>query len=146
MDELKSKKLLEEYFGDVLKDAPELMSECELLLLLVSLLPFPLLLPSFFGPSSLAVPLVSLLGLGMMRMYNLPADDLYFKWESFVLNQLKTTTKAVFNLENARELKQHIQREITSAKGTAASTAASSSTPSFKMSAGGSKRNSGMDL
>ncbi|KAL7415252.1 DNA polymerase alpha subunit B N-terminal-domain-containing protein [Mrakia frigida] len=112
MDEPKSKKMLEEYFGDVVKDSPELMSEC----------------------------------LAILRLYNLPADDLYFKWESFVLNQLKATTKAVFNLDNARELKKHIQREVSSSKGAAASAAASSSTPAFKMSTGGSKRNSGMDF
>lgn len=60
-----------------------------------------------------------------------------------MLNQLKASTKAVFNLDNARELKKHIQREVAAQKGQATT---STSTPAFKLAAGGAKRNSGTDL
>ena len=78
-------------------------------------------------------------------MYNLPADDLYFKWESFVINQLKASSKAVFNLDNARELKKHIQREVAAAKGASASGTGSAGmmgTPATKLGAftGSAKR------
>lgn len=86
-----------------------------------------------------------------MRMYNLPADDLFYKWESFVINQLKTTSdkKAVFNLEHARELKKHIQRETQQAKGQSSAGSGSSGmmgTPASKLGGfGGSVKRTGME-
>lgn len=84
----------------------------------------------------------------MLRLYNLPADDLFFKWESYVINHLNASTTVRFTLDNARELKKQIQREVTASKGQAkAATGASgmTGTPSTKLGGlgGGAKRMGG---
>ncbi|CED82061.1 DNA polymerase alpha-primase complex, polymerase-associated subunit B [Phaffia rhodozyma] len=52
--------------------------------------------------------------LSILRLYALPPDELFFKWEAFVLNHLKPSKSGanpVFTLENAKELHKEIQRE-----------------------------------
>jgi hypothetical protein len=132
MDEASSKSALIEHFGDGVRDSPELMAECKSGLILV--LPGQ---PDCWSSSATPSPGT---GLSILRMYNLPAEDLFFKWESFVLNQLKS---------NARELKKHIQRETAAAKG--ASTAGKGATgmigtPAAKLGGfGGGAKRTGME-
>jgi hypothetical protein len=60
-------------------------------------------------------------GLSILRMYSLPPDELFIKWETFLLNHLRPAKDGQphkFSLDHARELRKEIQREV-SAKGNA---------------------------
>lgn len=65
---------------------------------------------------------MDILGLSILRLYNLEPSTLFFKWEAFVMSRpsgLRAKMKEI-TLDNARELKREIQREHQ-AKAVAAS-------------------------
>jgi hypothetical protein len=80
------------------------------------------LLICFFPPSlSRSYRYAMCTGLSILRFYSLPPDELFIKWETFLLNHLRPTKDGrphEFSLEHARELRKEIQREAQ-AKGNA---------------------------
>lgn len=61
----------------------------------------------------------------MLRMYSLSAQDLFFKYEAFLMSRPSGLRQKLskFNLDVARELRKEIQRESQSKASKAASSA-----------------------
>ena len=78
----------------------------------------------------------------MLRMYSLSAQDLWFKYEAFLLSRPSGLRQKLskFNIDVARELRKDIQREHQ----TKALQAGSASTPGEK--AAGVKKRAAVDL
>jgi DNA polymerase alpha subunit B len=89
-----ARKDLTSHFGAAVADHPDVMSECK-----------------FYPNTNIAKS--SLIGLSMLRLYNLDPSALFFKYEAFVMSRPSglRAKLSVLTLETARELKKEIQRE-----------------------------------
>jgi len=96
MDSATLRGQLSEFFGDVIESDEKLCEECA----------------SHFVFSSMILFHDQTLGVNMCRMFNISAEDLFYKWEAFKFDGSGVRSFSSLTMESADALRSQIQRGL----------------------------------